>query len=710
MKQILSLTLVLLSGVLFLQAQKTMNLYVSPDGNDFWSGRLPVANKEKNDGPFRTLERANESIAGMSEAGKLPGIKVQLQIRKGTYEITKPLKLIGTDNEKQPASILWTNYKQEKVVLIGGKALKGFTRVSDEHYLNRIDSKYRENIYEIDLKQNDIDDYGKMSNRGPGMELFFNEKRMQPARWPNLGYDTIAEVPQTGELAHEGYLTRLDKDGIPSGRHYGHFKYRGERPDGWSNPDEIYLHGFWVFTWNDNIVGVQSIDKEKKEITLKPPYTRYGLMKGGAFFALNVLEELDQPGEWYIDHQKGKLLFWPPGSIEEGSIFVSLLDSAMVVFEHTRNTTIKGITFGFSRSNSIIIQGGENNVITGCDFKNLGGIAIQINGGIKNGINGCNLYDLAAGGISLRGGDRRSLTPAGNFVTNTHIHHFGKWLKTHQSAITLGGVGNYIAHNLIDHGPGTGIMLSGNEHILEYNELHHLGQEMADVGAFYMGRNWTQRGNIVRYNFFHDLSGPGANYVNAVYLDDFTSGTIVHGNIFLRCATAVEIGGGRDNEVSNNIFIENNLGISVDARGIGWAKYFFEGKDSTLFKGMEAMNYSQPPYSVKYPILLDLYNDEPALPKGNQIINNISYKEPWLRLLYGIDLSMIDVQHNLVSDPDSGYKNNRDYIVNGNPGILDYNNGAKIKLDHKVFAHGFKQIPFEKIGLQKNKNRKSNIH
>lgn len=710
MKQILSLTLVLLSCVLFLQAQKTMNVYVSPDGNDSWSGRLPVANKEKNDGPFRTLERANESIAGMSEAGKLPGMKVQLQIRKGTYEITKPLKLIGTGNEKQPVSILWTNYKQERVVLVGGKELKGFTRVSDRNYLDRIDSKYRKNIYEIDLKQNDIDDYGKMSNRGPGMELFFNEKRMQPARWPNLGYDTIAEVPQTGELVHEGYLTRLDRDGIPSGRHYGRFKYRGERPDGWSNPGEIYLHGFWVFTWNDNVVGVQSIDKEKNEITLKPPYTRYGLLKGGAFFALNVLEELDQPGEWYIDHQKGKLLFWPPGPIEEGSVFVSLLDSAMMVFENTRNTTLKGITFGFSRSNSIIIQGGENNVITGCDFKNLGGIAIQINGGIKNGVNGCNLYDLAAGGISLRGGDRRSLTSAGNFVTNTHIHHFGNWLKTHQSAITLGGVGNYIAHNLIDHGPGTGIMLSGNEHILEYNELHHLGQEMADVGAFYMGRNWTQRGNIVRYNFFHDLSGPGANYVNAVYLDDFTSGTIVHGNIFLRCATGIEIGGGRDNEVSNNIFIENNLGISVDARGIGWAKYFFEGKDSTLFKGMEAMNYSQPPYSVKYPILLNLYNDEPALPKGNKIINNISYKEKWLRLLYGIDLNIVRVQNNLVSDPDNGYKNDRDYIVKDNPGILDYNNGAKIKLHHKVFTYGFKQIPFEKIGLQKNKNRKYNRH
>ena len=45
----------------------------------------------------------------------------------------------------------------------------------------------------------------------------------------------------------------------------------------------------------------------------------------------------------------------------------------------------------------------------------------------------------------------------------------------------------------------------------------------------------------------------------------------------------IEIGRERDNEVSNNIFIENSS-ISVDARGIGWAKIFFEGKDSTPFR------------------------------------------------------------------------------------------------------------------------------
>lgn len=695
-----------LSLILFcnfqLQAQKVINFYISQSGNDSWSGKLPDANK-KNDGPFRTLERAINEITTMNNSGKLSGLNVKLFVRKGTYEITNTLKIVNSDTNRRPTSILLRNYKNEKVVFVGGRGLKGFAHVNDKSYLNRINKKFQQNIFEVDLKQNHIDDYGKITNRGrPGMELFFNEKRMQPARWPNVGYDTIVDVPQTGDTRFEGYVTRQDENGIPKGRHYGRFQYRGDHPDHWNKPEEIYLHGFWVFTWDDEIVAVQSIDKEKKEIILKPPHSRYGYMKGGAFYAFNVLEELDQPGEWYLDRVNGKLLFWPPNPLSSGNVIVSLLNSTMIELEDTRNVKIKGIHFKYSRGTAIVIKGGENNTIDNCSFNDFADLPIRIDGGIKNGIIKCNLFDLSSGGVMLRGGDRKSLTAAGNFVINTHIHDFGQWLKAHQSAIMIGGVGNYLAHNLIDHGPGTGIMLSGNEHILEYNELHHLGQEMADVGAFYMGRNWTQRGNIIRYNFFHDLNGPGENYVNGVYLDDFTSGTKVYGNIFLRCATGVEIGGGRDNEVSNNIFIDNNLGISVDARGIDWAKYFFDGGDSSLFRGMESVKYSQPPYSEKYPILLNLYKDEPALPKGNKIINNVSYKEKWLRLLNGVDFKMITVSNNIVSDPQGEYKNDKDKLVKDNPGILNYNNGADIKLDPKIFREGFKKIPFEKIGLLKN--------
>lgn len=153
-----------------------------------------------------------------------------------------------------------------------------------------------------------------------------------------------------------------------------------------------------------------------------------------------------------------------------------------------------------------MVKGGSGNSIAGCIIRNLGGTALVIEGGANNGITGCDIYDVASGGVSISGGDRKTLTPGGNYAVNNHIHHYSAWIRTYQSAITVGGVGNRVAHNLIHDAPHSGILLGGNENIVEYNELHTLAQQTGDVGAFYMGRDWTQRGNIIRYNYFHDRS------------------------------------------------------------------------------------------------------------------------------------------------------------------------------------------------------------
>ena len=98
--------------------------------------------------------------------------------------------------------------------------------------------------------------------------------------------------------------------------------------------------------------------------------------------------------------------------------------------------------------------------------------------------------------------------------------------------------------------------------------------ETHDVGAFYLGRNYTERGNVVRYNYFHHLGREGVkaeDLVQAVYLDDCASGTLVYGNVFYRAGRAAMIGGGRDNTIENNIFVECTPSVHVDARGLGWA-------------------------------------------------------------------------------------------------------------------------------------------
>jgi len=91
------------------------------------------------------------------------------------------------------------------------------------------------------------------------------------------------------------------------------------------------------------------------------------------------------------------------------------------------------------------------------------------------------------------------------------------------------GVGQHVAHNLIHDAPFEAMYQRGNDHVLEFNEVHRVCTETGDAGAIHTGRDFTWQGNIIRYNYWHDLQGSGLHGVTAVYLDDFSSGYKIYG-------------------------------------------------------------------------------------------------------------------------------------------------------------------------------------
>ena len=112
--------------------------------------------------------------------------------------------------------------------------------------------------------------------------------------------------------------------------HPGSFVFDDPRPARWNLQEGVWLLGYWTHDWCDEVIRVASYDKERKVITLAAPHS-YGIIGGtwGAakrrFFALNALEELDAPGEWYLDRDPQAALFlsdrdrwttprscWPP--------------------------------------------------------------------------------------------------------------------------------------------------------------------------------------------------------------------------------------------------------------------------------------------------------------------------------------------------------------------------------------------------------------
>ncbi|MEX1139101.1 MAG: right-handed parallel beta-helix repeat-containing protein [Bacteroidota bacterium] len=718
--------------------------YVSPQGNDRWSGTLVEPNSARTDGPVATLQRARDIVREAKKNG-MPKGGITILVRGGTYRLAETLLLSSDDSGIEGSPIVWRASPGGQVTISGARTITGFTRVTQKSVLERIEPAGRGMIYQTNLKAQGVSEFGAIAQRGsPGLELFFNGERMTLARWPNSGWLHIVDIPQTGDsLYNEGLDRERRFDNVPIGRHYGRIKYDGDRPKRWRNPETAYLHGYWTWDWSDSFQRVQFINTAQQEITLAEPHHHYGYTRNQRYSVLNVLEELDTPGEWFLDRVSGDLYFWPPGPMENAIMAVSMLEGAMVVLDGASHVTIRGLTFEQSRGEGVKITGGTGNLLAGCTFRQLGGEAVGILGGSNNGMTSSDLYDLSLGAIRLIGGDRKTLTPGNNFAVNNHIHHYSKWLRTGQYGVFIDGVANRIAHNKLHDAPFEAMYLRGNEHMIEFNEIHNITQETGDAGAIHTGRDWTWRGNVIRYNYFHHLLGPGLHGVMAAYLDDWGSGFTIFGNVFYKAGRAAFIGGGRNNTVENNIFVDCAPSVHMDARGLGWAGYYFDGTHTWLFDRMDDMNFRQPPYSTRYPELLKLYEDEPRVPKGNKIVRNVSYGGRWMDVYdFGaFDFSVVTIKDNLIADPlilrrrakgESGWdpyyldidrKEGYDLykagdpqmtkefegnvFLNGNPGFEDLaGENFQLRSDSPAYRLGFQRIPMDRIGLIHDEHRK----
>jgi len=639
---------------------------VSTTGSDSNPGTL--------DKPFASLEKARNAVRDLKQKGGLPAGGVAVLVRGGTYSLSKSFRLNQLDSGSEIAPIVYRSYKNEEVHLIGGRQLSGFAPVTNPAILKRLDASARGKVVQIDLKASGITDFGNLAVRGfgkpqnpSGLQLYFNGRPMTLARWPNSGWAKIAATP--------------------AGPNGGRFQYDGDRPARWSNDDEIWLHGYWTWDWADSYTKVTSIDPRSRQIVTQSPHGVYGYKAGARYYALNILEELDAPGEWYLDRKSGILYFWPPESLATGKAFVSILPG-IVSLDGTSFVIIQGMTIEYCRGTAVTVTGGRNNRVAGCVVRNVGNDAVTISGGSNNGVVGSDIYNCGESGVLLSGGDRKTLAPAGNFAVNNRIHDYSQWVRTYIPGVSVSGVGNRVANNLIYNAPHQAILLHGNDHLIEYNEIHHVLLETSDSGAFYMGRDYSERGNTIRYNYFHDLS---MGDVQAIYLDDFGSGVLVYGNVVYKAGRGVKIGGGHDNTVKNNLFVGTKEGVSVDARGTNWAKKYFDGTDTTLLDRLKSVNYKQPPYSTRYPNLSTLYDGNPALPEGNYIVNNICVGGSWLGLKDATN-RLVKIEANLVTS---------------NPGFVDLaHQNFQLVDGSSAFQLGFQRVPLEHIGLYLDEFRK----
>lgn len=713
------------------EEQVTPNWYVAPCGNDTWSGTLAKPNDQNTDGPFATIERARDEIRKVKKQGGLLKGGAVVEILGGRYELTKPVELTAEDTGTAESPIVYRARQGDDVHITGGRIVAGWKPVTDPLVLNRLNPSARGKVFQCDLKFQGITEYGdlgldaawelqvwlaKIDGQGedamgsayasvgknvrPRMEVFFNDKPMEISRWPNEDFIKIEEVLGKTEINVRG--VKGCKEGI--------FVYEGDRPKRWVDEKDAWVQGYWFRDWAEQRHKIESIDLNKHIISVIPPYHNYGYRKGQWFRGFNLLSEIDMPGEWYVDRQAGILYFWPPGELDKGRVEVSMAP-ALFTMTDTSHVTIRGLLLEAARGTAVAINRGQHCRVIGCTFRNLGNHAVTIVDGKENDVIGCDMHGMGGGGIYLIGGDRKALIPAGHFAGNNHIHHFGRWDRMYRPGLFLSGVGLRASHNLIHDAPHAAILFGGNDHLIEFNEIHNVCNESHDCGAIYAGRSWTLRGHVIQYNYLHHLYGKDGGPCNGIYLDDLFSSAMVQGNVFYQVLRPVFLGGGRDNIVQNNVFVDCPKAMHIDARALGWCGPHADGRiKEALEKGTIAgVRYKEPPFSTRYPQLINLLDDEPKKPKGNIVRRNIFWqgqgenlrrvagaegiKETWWDDIAPVIRSLVKIEDNL---------------INEDPKFVDIQAGNfQLCEESPAWKLGFQRIPVEKIGLYQDECRAS---
>lgn len=691
-------------------------IFVSPKGRDENPGTISF--------PVKTLERALE-LAAERRLEAEPGKIVEILLRGGVYPVRRTLSLEGITAEGT-APLRIAAYGNEKVRLSCGTdiPLGQMTKAESSFTDKVLDTSARDKILQYDLKQLGMTDFGEISRRGflisenlPAQaELLLDGRIQKLAGWPNQGYTGIAKIIEGGKrsLKPSADDPTVITDGCS-------FQTDTDRPSFWSNPGEAWVTGVLGPNYFNDTYPVERFDRETKTLRLREgavsdyPHTR-------EFFRFeNVPEELDAPGEYYIDRNSGILYYYPPAEARADSVLsVTGFDGDLMQIRNSQQLVLENLIFDGGRDSGITGSNVKDITIRNCEVYGFGGNGIKFDSAQNVKIEGCRIHDLGKNGIMITGGDYARLISGGNVIYNNDIYNFSRLERAYCAGVYLGyrSVGTKVQRNHIHEAPHAGIIFYGANHEFSGNELDHLVLECHDMNAIYANIScypW-ERGNVMKRNYFHDFGKEGFMIdgreekqinISAIRSDNSGSGLTVTENLFYNLGTRHSnsvcgiVAEGTRNRVERNLFVD----CSGTYKGNG-GKYDPAAvyTDSSVLNGVtigelkKQMEGYFPVYGKQFPELAEFFDEHPRAVQTNVFCDN---------MIINIDspLSEIDPDRN----EEQGFRGTPqlilaegNYIGNADPGFADYG-GGDLSLTEQALnlVPGFPKLQMSDFGLIK---------
>ncbi len=629
--------------------------YVSESGNDQGDGSAFRPWRNIDLGIFNAIEYMRKN----------PKTNVNLVVKDGKYPLRTTINMNGEGIEGELK--IYAEHTG-KAVLVGYKVIDNLKPLSDKYAKKKISKDTHTHVWQANLLECGIADLGTPIETDNRMDIYLNGVRQNLSRWPNEGFINCGEVLGKTKLAEN-----VTKEGV--------FRYSEDHVGQLAKEKGVCMYGYWKNNWSETYHFVADVDTKQHIITLQQPYHSYGHKTGARYYVVNALSELDTPGEYYIDGSTGMLYWYAPDgfSHEEDTLTASCFRGEYILnIQNFNNLVVDGLSFVGGRRSAVKIEKGNACQISNCHISQMGVHAININKGKNHVIKGCLIEQIGWKGIIVNTGDRKTLENGGVKIHNNIIREYAQFKHTMQQAIQFNGCGADITHNYICHSYGPAMRINGNDVNVEYNVIEDVLHENDDQGAFDMWKDPSHRGIVIRFNYWKDICDSVLKQRAAIRLDDYISGVQIYGNVFDNCGSewfgAVQIHGGKDNIIDNNVFYHCSAGVS------------FTTSDTKWKKGMETA-------SVQKLMFKDVD------------INSLQYLKAYPELRKGL---MTDVDKNVV-------KNNlmvncrKDFFREKKKNTLQNNHlvQSSLSLDallskKTLKSFGLKAIPFDQIGVKEN--------
>ena len=582
--------LILMVGVACLAETPKADFYLSPNGSDAWSGTLTSPNAQGTDGPFASMERARDAVRDLK---KKKSTDIVVLVREGTYQLEKTVVFGLEDSGAGDAVITYAAYPGEKPVFSSGQEIKGFKKVTGE--LPGLPKEAQGKVL--------------VANVSGRFHTLYDADGLLP-RARSAGF-----IPLSG-----GTRNRLH---FPAGK----LKNR-------SNITDVEIMVRPHHAWVANILPVVSVN-EKAQTAQTSIAASYAMNKLHFLpdtencWVENVLDELDEPGEWALNTKEGKVYLWPRSTtpvffprLVEYILVEGNIDKDGPTDVPVRNLCFRGLTFTqgdrysiakddagiqhdwdfMDKANALVrLRGTENCVIEQCHFAHSGSSAVRVDlHGQNTKITDNHIEYMGAAGIVLAGyGPGTKDVNKNNLIYNNHVHHTGR-IYWHSAGILMWQTGdNRVANNLVHNTPYSSIILCGCMTHFFTRGGRELGQTLRKDEIGTLPRNYGiedvrpflhSRNNLIEYNEIHhsmEIMGDG----NAFYIRGSGAGNVFRRNyihhlvapMIMQCAIRTD-GGQRDTLFAENLIykctsqgimtklntrVENNIVVDIFLATLG---------------------------------------------------------------------------------------------------------------------------------------------